>query len=84
MWTGRKEASFYPVHLRTTMDENGHTVVTAVPIGAQGLAENDLMLEEIESGAGLCDDDEDSNDEDYYRNDYPDQDEWEADSDAEW
>lgn len=81
-WT--QEASFYPVHLRTTMDKNGHTVVTAVPIGAQGLAENDLMLEEIESGAGLCDDDEDSNDEDYYRNDYPDQDEWEADSDAEW
>jgi len=78
------EASFYPVHLRTTIDENGHTLVTAVPIGAQGLAENDLMLEEIESGVGLCDDDEDSNDEDYYRNDYPDQDEWDADSDTEW
>lgn len=78
------EASFYPVHLRTTMDENGRTLVTAVPIGAQGLAENDLMLEEIESGADLCDDDEDSNDEDFYRNDYPDQDEWDADSDTEW
>lgn len=77
------DASFCPVHLRTTMDENGHTSVTAVPIGAKGLAENDLMLEESESGAGVCDDDEDSNDEDYYRNDYPDQDEWEADSDTE-
>ena len=41
-------------------------------------------LEEIESGADLCDDDEDSNDEDFYRNDYPDQDEWDADSDTEW
>ncbi|EDP45327.1 hypothetical protein MGL_0316 [Malassezia globosa CBS 7966] len=75
------DASFFPMHMRTTMDKHGHMSMVAVPIGAQGLTEDDLLLEEIDSGDGDMED-EDSNNEDYYGNEYPDQDEWDAQSDS--
>ena len=75
------DASFFPMHMRTTMDKHGHMSIVAVPIGAQGLTEDDLLLEEIDSGDGDMED-EDSNNEDYYGNEYPDQDEWDAQSDS--
>lgn len=76
-----KNASFIPVHLRTAMDDHGQITVTAVPIGASGLTEDDLMLEEADAGVDEYDDDEDSNDEDYYGNDYPDRVDWDTGSD---
>lgn len=77
-----RDMSFFPVHLRTALDEHGKVSVTAVPIGASGLTEDDLLLEETDASVYEYDDDEDSNDEDYYGNDYPDRDEWDAESDT--
>lgn len=74
-----KEASFYPVHLRTIVDENGRASMVAIPIGTQALDDDDLLHDELEPTLDL-EEDEDSNEEDFYRNDYPDRDEWDASS----
>jgi len=76
------EASFFPVHLRTTMDADGHTSIVAVPIGGHSLAEHDLLLEELDA-KDVHEEDEDSNDEDYYTNEYPETDEWDIGSGSE-
>jgi len=73
------EASFFPVHLRTAVDADGHVSVFAVPIGGHSLAEHDLLLEELDA-EDTHEEDEDSNDEDYYTNEYPEKDEWDIGS----
>lgn len=76
------EASFFPVHLRTTVDADGHISMVAVPIGGHSLAEHDLLLEELDD-EDAHEEDEDSNDEDYYTNEYPEKDEWDIESGSE-
>ena len=77
------ETAFLPVHLHETVGADGCTSMMAVPMGEHALTEDDLVNDTPD--AELDEDDEDSNDEDFYRNNYPDRDEWasENESDAE-
>ncbi|WFD26985.1 hypothetical protein MNAN1_001977 [Malassezia nana] len=76
------EASFFPVHLRSSVDADGQISTVAVPIGGHALSEHDLLLEELDDEDNH-DEDEDSNDEDYYTNEYPEKDEWDIGSGSE-
>ena len=60
-------ASFTPIFSRHTQG--------AVPAHAEELVEEEI------TPAPALEDDEDSNEEDFYRNDYPDQDEWGSEED---
>lgn len=71
--------SWLPVQLRPSVDKDGQRAMVAIPIGAMGLHESDLVLEN-QTSPGYEEEEEDSNDEDYFGNEYPDRDEWDADS----
>lgn len=76
------EADFIPVFLRPSVDEEGRTTVVPISSTGQRLAEAQLVHEELRAPPSMLGEDEDSNDEDYFGNDYPDRDEWDENSDT--
>lgn len=64
------------------MDEEGRTTIVPISSTGQRLAETLLVEEELTAPPSMLGEDEDSNDEDFYGNDYPDRDEWDESSEA--
>lgn len=71
-----EEDDFIPVFLRSSVDQDGRMTVVPISSTGQRLAETLLVDEELRAPPSMLGEDEDSNDEDFYANDYPDQDEW--------
>ncbi|WFD30109.1 hypothetical protein MSPP1_001125 [Malassezia sp. CBS 17886] len=83
------DAQFFPLFLQPTMDAEGNMVMVPARVGAAAAGSGE-PTEETDPAA-TADDDEDSNDEDYYGNDYPAHDEWDEsggesgyDEESEW
>ncbi|PKI84811.1 hypothetical protein MVES_001196 [Malassezia vespertilionis] len=68
------EADLFPIYLRPMVDEHGETIMMPVSLEGEKLTENSLVYDE-QNARSLLGEDEDSNDEDFYANDYPDGDE---------
>lgn len=77
-----EEEDLIPVFFRSTVDEDGRTTVVPISSTGQRLAETLLVEEELTAPPSMLGEDEDSNDEDFYGNDYPDRDEWDESSEA--
>lgn len=76
-----EEEDFIPIFIKHTMDEAGHTTIMPISSTGERLAEKLLINEEVQASPSTFEEDEDSNDEDFYGNDYPDNDEWDEGSD---
>lgn len=77
-----EEEDLIPVFFRSTVDEEGRATIVPISSTGQRLAETLLVEEELTAPPSMLGEDEDSNDEDFYGNDYPDRDEWDESSEA--
>ncbi|WFC97620.1 hypothetical protein MYAM1_000337 [Malassezia yamatoensis] len=75
-----EDEDFIPVFLRSAINDAGHTEMVPVTTSGQRLEETLLLDEERDAQNTTLEEDEDSNDEDFYGNEYPDRDEWDAES----
>ncbi|WFD41703.1 hypothetical protein MPSI1_000337 [Malassezia psittaci] len=77
-----EDEDLIPVFLRSAINDTGHMVMVPVTTSGQRLEETLLLDEERDTQNITLEDDEDSNDEDFYGNEYPDRDEWDAESEG--